>query len=167
MSRQVKVWLAMGLIIITAGLGSVMAYLLRQGLDQASLWASYLGLPLTVCIAVSGVWAVILAARALRTERQEKCASGQPASSETGHASAKLGPASIGQDVTAIADGECRITTLPPSVSRLQINTASGPGATVYGVINGNQYIHRSASGADSSPTPLADSAEGGEGDQG
>jgi hypothetical protein len=80
MSSRFKAGLAAVLIGAAAVLGVLMAYLLRQGLDKASLWASVLGLPLTVIIAVSGVWTAVLAAKANR----------EPAlSSRTGSASGR------------------------------------------------------------------------------
>lgn len=142
MSRQVKICLAVGLVILAAILGSLMAYLSRQGLDKASLWASYLGLPVTVVVAVSGVWAVVLAAMALRGGRREEYAAELPARPGVGLGS---GAAGNGQeDVTGTAhssSGKRNLRESPSLVS--QINEASAPGASTYGVINGDQYIHR------------------------
>jgi hypothetical protein len=65
MSRRSKVSLAAVLILAAVVLAAFMAYLLRQGLDRASLWATYLGLPVTVITGSAGVWAAVLAAKAL------------------------------------------------------------------------------------------------------
>ena len=63
MTRRFKVALASVLLGVAVVMGALMASLLRQGLDKASLWASLLGLPLTVLIAVCGAWTVVLAAK--------------------------------------------------------------------------------------------------------
>ena len=56
--------LAVALIIAAVALGGFLAYLLHRGLATASMWATFLVLPLTVIIAVAAVWAAVLAARA-------------------------------------------------------------------------------------------------------
>lgn len=59
-----------GVLIVAAGvLGMLLAFLMRQGLAKASLWATFLVLPLTVVIAIAGVWAAVLAARGLHADR--------------------------------------------------------------------------------------------------
>lgn len=66
MSPLLKAGVAAVLIGTATVLGAAITYLLQQGLDTASLWASVLGLPLAVVIAVSGVWTAVAAAKASR-----------------------------------------------------------------------------------------------------
>lgn len=66
MSPLLKAGLAAVLTGTGTALGIAITYLLQQGLDTASLWASVLGLPLAVVIAVSGVWTAVAAAKASR-----------------------------------------------------------------------------------------------------
>lgn len=71
MDRRLKICVAGVLIVMACALGALLGYLLQQGLLRASLWATFLVLPLTVVTAVAGVWAAVLAARALRDGREQ------------------------------------------------------------------------------------------------
>jgi hypothetical protein len=62
-SGRLKVALALALVLAAVTLGGVLAYLLHRGLTTASLWATFLVLPLNVVITVAAIWAVVLAAR--------------------------------------------------------------------------------------------------------
>jgi hypothetical protein len=64
--RRLKLVVAAVLMVTVGALGVVLAFLLRQGLAKASSWATVLVLPLTVVIAIAGIWAAVLAARGLR-----------------------------------------------------------------------------------------------------
>jgi hypothetical protein len=67
MTRRRVVTAAVALFIIAVGLLVLMVYLLQQGLAEASMWATLLVLPLTVIIAVAGLWAAVVAARSHRS----------------------------------------------------------------------------------------------------
>jgi hypothetical protein len=62
-SRRLKAAMALALVLVAVTLGGVLAYLLHRGLTTASLWATFLVLPLNVVIAIAAIWAVVLAAR--------------------------------------------------------------------------------------------------------
>ena len=64
MKGRFKAGIAVTLISSAIGLGFLSWSLLRQGLEQASLWATFLVLPLTVISTFAAVWALIAAARA-------------------------------------------------------------------------------------------------------
>lgn len=49
---------------VAVGATGLAVFLVSQGLVKASLWASVLGLPVALIIAVAGVWAALLAAKA-------------------------------------------------------------------------------------------------------
>jgi high-affinity Fe2+/Pb2+ permease len=71
MSRRLRLMLAVTAAGATAGLAFLLVFLLRQGLGKASMWATFLVLPLTVVVAVAGVWAAVVAARGSREDRSE------------------------------------------------------------------------------------------------
>lgn len=54
--------------ILSAGVGVL---LVQQGLSNAALWATVLGLPIAFVGAVAGVWSLMLAARTLRESRSQ------------------------------------------------------------------------------------------------
>jgi hypothetical protein len=57
------------------------AFLISQGLVQASLWAAVLGLPLSIVIALAGLWSAVLTAKALARDSGSKqlCQNGETA----------------------------------------------------------------------------------------
>ena len=67
MSRWSRVAFWAVAFAIGAGAG---VFLIRQGLSQAGLWATALGLPLAAVGTAAGVWSTMLASRALRESRQ-------------------------------------------------------------------------------------------------
>lgn len=69
MNGRLRVGVAAGLIAGTTALAVLLVFLLRDGLAKASLWATFLVLPLTAISAIAGVWAVVIAARSLRDGR--------------------------------------------------------------------------------------------------
>lgn len=69
MNRLLRAGVAAGLILGTAALTVLLVFLLRDGLAKASLWATFLVLPLTAISAVAGVWATAIAARSLGDNR--------------------------------------------------------------------------------------------------
>jgi len=71
MSRRLIFILAATAAGATAGLVFLLVFLLRQGLGKASMWATFLVLPLTVIIAVAGVWATVVAAHGSSEGRGE------------------------------------------------------------------------------------------------
>lgn len=105
-----------GAVAATAlALGS---YLISQGLVRASLWAAALGLPLTVVITVTGIWAAVLASRALgRDSARNKITTPQAGVRESGNPRASGG---IRQDSTGgitiahTGTGDITVTDTPP-----------------------------------------------------
>jgi hypothetical protein len=71
-SGGLRAGLAVALIVAAAALGGSLVYLLHRGLATASLWATFLVLPLTVIIAVAAIWAAVLAARVPRDDQVQK-----------------------------------------------------------------------------------------------
>lgn len=69
MSKWLRAGVAAGLVVAAGALGVLLAFLLRQGLAKASMWATFLVLPLTVVIAIAGIWAAVLAAQGLHADR--------------------------------------------------------------------------------------------------
>jgi hypothetical protein len=63
MGGRFRAGIAVTLISSAIGLGFLSWSLLRQGLERASLWATFLVLPLTVISTAAAVWAVTAAAR--------------------------------------------------------------------------------------------------------
>ena len=57
--------------VMVAAAAALAVFLVSQGLDKASLWATVIGLPLAAIIAISGVWTTFLAARSLRGSEQQ------------------------------------------------------------------------------------------------
>ena len=70
--RRARLVAAAGLIVAVAGGVTLAVFLVRQGLDRASLWATVLGLPAVVAGIVMQVWPLVSASRA----RQAKPAPG-------------------------------------------------------------------------------------------
>ena len=66
-------WLRFSVATVATVAASVLGvFLASQGLMRASLWATALGLPLTVIIAVAGVWTAVLAAKTLAREPNQQ-----------------------------------------------------------------------------------------------
>lgn len=63
MSRRPKTAIALTLIGSAVGLALLSWALLRQGLERASMWATFLVLPVTVINTAAAVWAVVAAVR--------------------------------------------------------------------------------------------------------
>jgi hypothetical protein len=72
------------MIIATMGLGTLIFYLLRQGIDKAGLWVAVLGFPVAVVSATAAVWTTVLAAKALREPRPRGREALPPAEARSG-----------------------------------------------------------------------------------
>jgi hypothetical protein len=65
-----KPWVKIGLVAATFVVAAALAaFLIGQGLNKAGTWATILGLPIAIVSAAAGVWAAVLASRALREAR--------------------------------------------------------------------------------------------------
>ena len=71
MGGRFKIYMAVVLIVLTGVLVVFLVFLLREGLPEASMWATFLVLPLTVVTTIAGVWATVLASRTLRNDHEQ------------------------------------------------------------------------------------------------
>jgi hypothetical protein len=126
MGRGFKVSLvAAALILAAVMLGMFMAYLFRQGLDKASLWATYLGLPVTVITAGAGVWATVVAAKSLReaknAENGPEVGPGGVRSTTTESGTTRQTNTS-GITIAQIGNGDIHVTGHPLGEPRMKAN---------------------------------------------